>query len=177
MTLTFHGNLINLQHLAIDLLRSKLILRLIINSVDLFMLFTFRFFLLVGFTICISACQDNKAISQSQKPVQHRKLPDIVTQSEAWDVLQTTSQRLRNQKQLNASELNEIHIITYSLEKAISYFATQSDSRIAQRAQAMATVVEDLHLNSENNRKEASQAASKNYFQLYEDFLIEAKPK
>ena len=91
--------------------------------------------------------------------MQHLQLPDITTQSEAWDVLQATSKQLRNRHQLDASELNDIHMITYSLEKAIAYFATQSEPTLAKQAQAMAIVVEDLHLHSENNRKEASQAA------------------
>jgi hypothetical protein len=126
---------------------------------------------LLGFTIFIGACQDNAELSNEQKPVQHLQLPDITTQSEAWDVLQATSQELRNRQQLDASELNEIHMITYSLEKAIAYFATQSEPTLAKQAQAMAIVVEDLHLHSENNRKEASQAALNRYFKLYEVVL------
>lgn len=130
---------------------------------------------LLGFTIFIGACQDNAELSNEQKPVQHLQLPDITTQSEAWDVLQATSQELRNRQQLDASELNEIHMITYSLEKAIAYFATQSEPTLAKQAQAMAIVVEDLHLHSENNRKESSQAALNRYFKLYKVFIAEAK--
>lgn len=130
---------------------------------------------LLGFTIFIGACQDNAELSNQQKPVQHLQLPDITTQSEAWDVLQATSQELRNRQQLDVSELNEIHMITYSLEKAIAYFATQSEPTLAKQAQAMAIVVEDLHLHSENNRKEASQAALNRYFKLHEVFIADAK--
>ena len=130
---------------------------------------------LLGLSIFIGACQDNVNVSHEQKPVQHLQLPDITTQAEAWDVLQATSQQLRNRQQLDASELNDIHMITYSLEKAIAYFATQSEPTLAKQAQAMAIVVEDLHLHSENNRKEASQAALNRYFKLYEPFLSEAK--
>lgn len=129
---------------------------------------------LLGLSIFIGACQDNANVSHEQKPVQHLHLPDITTQSEAWDVLQATSQQLRNRQKLDASELNEIHMITYSLEKAIAYFATQSEPTLAKQAQAIASVVEDLHLHSENNRKEASQAALNRYFKLYEPFLSEA---
>ena len=130
---------------------------------------------LLGLSIFIGACQDNAYVSHEQKPMQHLQLPDITTQSEAWDVLQATSKQLRNRHQLDASELNDIHMITYSLEKAIAYFATQSEPTLAKQAQAMAIVVEDLHLHSENNRKEASQAALNRYFKLYEPFLSEAK--
>lgn len=130
---------------------------------------------LLGLSIFIGACQDNANVSHEQKPVQHLQLPDITTQSEAWDVLQATSKQLRNRQQLDASELNDIHMITYSLEKAIAYFATQSEPTLAKQAQAIAIVVEDLHLHSENNRKEASQAALNRYFKLYEPFLSEAK--
>lgn len=129
---------------------------------------------LLGLSIFIGACQDNANVSHAQKPVQHLHLPDITTQSEAWDVLQATSKQLRNRQKLDASELNEIHMITYSLEKAIAYFATQSEPTLAKQAQAIAIVVEDLHLHSENNRKEASQAALNRYFKLYEPFLSEA---
>ena len=128
---------------------------------------------LLGLSIFIGACQDNANVSHEQKPVQHLQLPDITTQAEAWDVLQATSQQLRNRQKLDASELNDIHMITYSLEKAIAYFATQSEPTLAKQAQAMAIVVEDLHLHSENNRKEASQAALNRYFKLYEPFLSE----
>ncbi len=130
---------------------------------------------LLGLSIFIGACQDNAHVSHEQKPVQHLQLPDITTQSEAWDVLQATSQQLRNHQQLDARELNEIHMITYSLEKAIAYFATQSEPTLTKQAQAMAIVVEDLHLHSENYRKEASQAALNRYFKLYEPFLSEVK--
>ena len=130
---------------------------------------------LLGLTIFIGACQDNADVSHEQKPVQHLQLPDIATQSKAWDVLQKTNEQLRTRQQLDTGELNEIHMITYSLEKAIAYFATESEPTLAKQAQAMAIVVEDLHLHSENNRKEASQAALNRYFKLYEPFLSEAK--
>ena len=126
---------------------------------------------LLGLSIFIGACQDNANVSHEQKPVQHLQLPDITTQAEAWDVLQATSQQLRNRQQLDASELNDIHMITYSLEKAIAYFATQSEPTLAKQAQAMAIVVEDLHLHSENNRKEASQAALNHYFKAMNPFV------
>lgn len=139
------------------------------------MLLIIRSLSLLGLSIFICACQDNANVSHEQKPVQHLQLPDITTQSKAWDVLHTTRTQLGNYKQMDASELNEIHMITYSLEKAIAYFATESEPTLAKQAQAMAIVVEDLHLHSENNRKEASQAALNRYFKLYEPFLLEAK--
>lgn len=139
------------------------------------MLQIFRTLCLLGLSIIIGACQDNTELSNEQKPAQHLQIPDIVNQAEAWNVLQKTSQQLQSHQQLDASELNEIHMITYSLEKAIAYFATQSEPTLVKQAQAMAIEIEDLHLHSENNRREASQAALNRYFKLYEVFILEAK--
>ena len=60
---------------------------------------------------------------QDEKPIQHLKLEDIATESSAVEVMQSTTEQLRAKTNLDALELHEIHMITYSLEKAVAFFA------------------------------------------------------
>ena len=59
----------------------------------------------------------------SDKAVQHLELDDIDSFDEAKHEFMQTTLALRSKEKLDATELNEIHIITYSLEKAVAYFA------------------------------------------------------
>ena len=67
-------------------------------------------------------------------------------------------------------ELHEIHVITYSLEKAVAFFAENLSGARQETAQEMAVVVEEVHLSSENNRREETKAALDQYFALFESF-------
>jgi hypothetical protein len=71
--------------------------------------------------------------------------------------MKSTSEQLRTKTTLDALELHEIHIITYSLEKAVAFFAENLSGARQETAKEMALVVEEVHLNSENNRKQASK--------------------
>ena len=107
---------------------------------------------------------------QAEKPIQHLKLEDIATESSAVEVMQSTTEQLRAKTKLDALELHEIHMITYSLEKAVAFFAENLSGARQVIAQEMAVVVEEVHLSSENNRKDATKAALDQYFALYESF-------
>ena len=107
---------------------------------------------------------------QDEKPIQHLKLEDITTESNAVGVMTSTTDQLRAKNNLDALELHEIHMITYSLEKAVAFFAENLSGARQVTAQEMAVVVEEVHLSSENNRKEETKAALDQYFALYKSF-------
>ena len=107
---------------------------------------------------------------QTEKPIQHFKLEDIASESCAVEVMQSTTGQLRAKTNLDALELHEIHMITYSLEKAVAYFAENLSGPRQITAQEMAIVVEEIHLSSENNRKDNTKAALDQYFALFESF-------
>ena len=89
--------------------------------------------------------------------------------------MQSTTEQLRAKTNLNALELHEIHMITYSLEKAVAFFAENLSGARQETAQEMAVVVEEVHLSSENNRKEETKAALDQYFALFES--LQNNPK
>ena len=111
---------------------------------------------------------------QAEKPIQHLKLEDIATESSAVEVMQSTTEQLRAKTKLDALELHEIHMITYSLEKAVAFFAENLSGARQVIAQEMAVVVEEVHLSSENNRKDATKAALEQYFALFESFTTDS---
>ena len=107
---------------------------------------------------------------QAEKPIQHLKLENIATESSAVEVMQSTTEQLLAKNNLDALELHEIHMITYSLEKAVAFFAENLSGARQVTAQEMAVVVEEVHLSSENNRKEETKVALDQYFALFESF-------
>jgi PBP1b-binding outer membrane lipoprotein LpoB len=125
----------------------------------------------LGFLGCqkdVETVEENS--DQAEKPIQHLKLEDIATESSAVEVMQSTTEQLRAKTNLDALELHEIHMITYSLEKAVAFFAENLSGARQVTAQEMAIAVEEVHLSSENNRKDATKAALDQYFALFESF-------
>jgi len=128
--------------------------------------------------IGISGCSETKKTDQKsspieqseEKPIQHLNLPDITSRERAITVMDSTTTLLKTKTKLDAKELNEIHIITYSLEKAVAYFATNTAGEQKQTAERIAEVVEEVHLNSENNRAEKTKLALDEYYELEEGF-------
>ena len=127
--------------------------------------------LFLGFLGCqkdVVTVKENS--EQDEKPIQHLKLEDIKTEFKAVEVMKSTTEQLRAKTNLDALELHEIHMITYSLEKAVAFFAENLSGARQVTAQEMAVVVEEVHLSSENNRKDATKAALDQYFALFESF-------
>ena len=131
----------------------------------------------LGFLGCqkdVETVEENSEITlsheQDEKPIQHLKLEDIASESNALEVMKSTTEQLRAKTKLDALELHEIHMITYSLEKAVAFFAENLSGTRQLTAQEMAVVVEGVHLSSENNRKEDTKAALDQYFALFESF-------
>ena len=109
----------------------------------------------------------------AEKPVQHIIVEDIASSSEANNVFIEMTSDLKTKKILDTYELHEIHMITYSLEKSVAFYAENLNGKAQKLAEDMAVVVEEMHLASENNRQEATKESLSNYFKLAEDFTIE----
>ena len=102
--------------------------------------------------------------------IKHVDLPDITTMEEAESVFATTTTQLKEKKLLNPQELHEIHMITYSLEKAIAYFVESLKDDQQAMAKEMAEIVELIHISSENNRSDETRANLERYFYQAETF-------
>ena len=137
---------------------------------------------LAAFSLATS-CNDNKKTEAAdnknssevkgegkQKPTQHLKLADITSKEKAVEVMKITTDQLKSKTKLDAQELSEIHIITYSLEKAVAYFVENSEGDKQTTAKKMAEVVEEVHLNSESNKPEKTKTALQEYFKLEQVF-------
>ena len=117
----------------------------------------------------IASLHSSLAIS-AEKPVQHLKLSDITSFKEAKKVFIETTAQIRSKTKLDAAELHEIHMITYSLEKAVAYFADNMKAEQKNAARKIAEVVDLVHLGSENNRTAETKVYLEEYFKLAEAF-------
>ena len=79
---------------------------------------------------------------------------------------------IRDKKSIGLKEASEIHIITYTLEKSVAYFAKNLTGEKQSLAKKMAVVVEDIHINSESNRLAKLQKNIKDYFDLADEFIF-----
>ena len=104
------------------------------------------------------------------KPVQHLKVEDITTASEADSVFNQTTLQLKSMQSLNEQELHDIHMITYSLEKAIAYYVVNSNGDQKMSAEKIAEVVEQIHLASENGKQGKVRTYLDEYFELADQF-------
>lgn len=106
----------------------------------------------------------------AEKPVKHRIVDDINSYDEAKKVFSETTSKIKSKTKLDAQELHEIHMITYSLEKAVAYFADNFEGAQQASAGKIAEVVELVHLGSENNRVEETKVYLAEYFKLADEF-------
>lgn len=111
--------------------------------------------------------------SKEEKPVQHLKLAEVTSMAEAKKVFIESNFAMSQKHTLDSSELQEIHIITYSLEKGVAYFVENLSGEQKALAEEMAVVVENIHLNSENNRKEETQKELAKYFEMANKFVYQ----
>lgn len=108
----------------------------------------------------------------AEQPVQHRIVADITNYDEAKQVFANTTAEIKTKTKLDAAELHDIHMITYSLEKAIAYFVDNMQGDQQAQAEKMAEVVELVHLASENNRTAEIQVYLEDYFKRAEAFTV-----
>ena len=111
-------------------------------------------------------------VSASDQPIQHLQLPDVTSYEEAKTVFSNTTLELQGKTQLDATELQEIHVITYSLEKALAYLVENTAGDRNAAASKMAELVELVHLASENNRAAETKTNLGEYFKLAESFSM-----
>lgn len=104
--------------------------------------------------------------TNAEKPVQHLDLPDLTSLEEAKNIFLETTKALKEKQTLDEPELNEVHIITYSLEKAVAYFKDNLENEKQLLANQMAVVVEEVHLASENNLDLETKSHLQVYFRL-----------
>ena len=107
----------------------------------------------------------------AEKPVQHLIVENMASFSEAKKVFVEMTSDLKAKKVLDTNELHQIHMITYSLEKSLAFYAENLNGKAQKLAEDMAVVVEEVHLASENNRQESTKNSLREYFRLAEDFM------
>ena len=105
-----------------------------------------------------------------QEPVQHLEIADVTSLEDAKRIFVETTAEMRGKEKLDPAELQQIHIITYSLEKSVAYFVENTEGERHELAEDIAEVVEEIHLSSENNRQEETKAHLKAYFDMADRF-------
>ena len=135
---------------------------------------TFYSFLFASLGL-FSACSDQPADhgdghSSEEKPTQHLTLPDITSATEAATVYAEELAFILGETDFTPEAMGQIHISTYSLEKAVAYYVENSEGEKKELAEKIAVVVEDIHLASENNRAEDTQKAVEQLSELAKQF-------
>ena len=125
---------------------------------------------IVAISILLSACSDELSDytddhadgdvghEHDDKPIQHLKLENILSLEKATTVFSKEVAFITGKEELTAGALHEIHMSTYSLEKAVAYFVENSQGEEKSLAEEIAFVVEEIHLASENNRTEDTRS-------------------
>jgi len=109
--------------------------------------------------------------TSNKEPVQHLKIADVTSMEEAKSIFNEKTAEIKSKKKLDQTELQQIHVITYSLEKSVAYFAENlKDASAKQLAQDIAVVVEDIHITSENNQQKSAMEHLNKYFGLADQF-------
>ena len=103
---------------------------------------TMKFVLLAIFATTFTAYVSVSAFATTNA-VKHIDLPDITSYEEAKEVFNQTTSELRKKNKLDETELQEVHIITYSLEKAVAYFSKnmEGDQQVSAKEIALKQVV------------------------------------
>lgn len=121
-------------------------------------------YIIIAISILLSACSDQISDHTNdhsdghadheyeEKPIQHLNLKNILSVEEATTVFTKEVAFITGREELTAAALHEIHMSTYSLEKAVAYFVENSQGEEMSLAEQIAVVVEDIHLASEKNR-------------------------
>lgn len=106
-----------------------------------------------------------------EEPVKHLSVPKVTTMAEAQKIFVEKTFEIGSKKKLDQAELQEIHIITYTLEQSVAYFNEHLKGESKELTKVLADVVENIHLNSENNRQEETKAQLEEYFELASIFI------
>ena len=121
----------------------------------------------VLFSLSVPAGNESK-----EKPTQHLQVADVQSMEEAKAIFIDKTAEIRAKKPLNLENASQIHIITYTLEKSVAYFAENLKGEKQALAKEIAVVVEDIHIASESNRLEALKEHLNTYFGLVNEFIF-----
>lgn len=91
------------------------------------------------------------------KPMKHLIVPDVTTLADAQKIFLERTAEITGKTKLDNAEMHEIHMSTYHLEKAVAYFAENSEGARKEAAEKIAVVVEEVHLASENFKAEETK--------------------
>ena len=119
------------------------------------------------FSLCALAVDESK-----EKPTQHLQVADVQSMEEAKAIFIDKTAEIISKKPLNLENASQIHIITYTLEKSVAYFAENLKGEKQKLAEKMAVVVEDIHIASESNKLEALKEHLNKYFDLVDEFIF-----
>ena len=125
------------------------------------------FILAMFFSLPILASEESR-----EKPTQHLYVPGVTSMEDAKAIFLGKTLEIRAKKNIGVKEASEIHIITYTLEKSVAYFAENLMGEKQSLAKQMAVVVENIHISSESNRLEKLQKHLKEYFDLADKFIF-----
>ena len=106
-----------------------------------------------------------------EEPIQHLKIADVTSMKDAKKIFIEKTSEIKSKKTLDQLELQQIHIITYSLEKSVAYFVENLEGERQELAKEIAVVVEVIHISSENSRQEKTETHLNKYFNLAEKFI------
>ncbi|GHA13772.1 hypothetical protein GCM10008090_24400 [Arenicella chitinivorans] len=120
--------------------------------------------------LSLSTLNFSLATHANEQAVQHKIVADITELETAKSVFNRTTAELKTKQELSATELHEIHMITYSLEKAVAYFVDTNQGQAQKDAEQLAGVVELVHIASENNRSAETRVYLDEYFKLADAF-------
>ena len=122
-------------------------------------------------TVCfLVACSTAHDDHDGEKPIQHLKLEDITSVTKAKETFLKEAAFITAKTKLDAGVLQEIHMSTYSLEKAVAYYVENSEGSTKKIAEQIAVVVEEIHLASENNRAEDAKMFIESLASLVKQF-------
>jgi len=107
-----------------------------------------------------------------EKPTQHLQVAEVQSMQEAKAVFLDKTAEIRSKLPLTLENASHIHIITYTLEKSVAYFADNLEGDKKALAEEMAVVVEDIHITSESNRLGELKEHLDKYFALVDEFVF-----
>ena len=119
------------------------------------------------FSLSVLAVDESK-----EKSTQHLQIADVQSMEEAKEIFIDKTAEIRSKQPPNLENASQIHIITYTLEKSVAYFAENLKGEKQEQAKEIAVVVEDVHITSESNRLEELKEHLNKYFGLVDEFLF-----
>ncbi|MEM9016422.1 MAG: DUF6746 family protein [Verrucomicrobiota bacterium] len=108
-------------------------------------------------TVAAETAEAPEKKEEGAKPMKHLDIPDVTSYDEAKKVFLERVAEITGKNKLDNQELHEIHMSTYHLEKAVAYFAENSEGPKKEAAEKLAVVVEEVHLSSETFKPEEAK--------------------